>query len=1202
MTAPDPSQPLPDDPHQTMGDLPATAAEAGPRFRILRPHARGNLGEVFVAHDAELRREVALKEIVAARAHDDDSRRRFLVEAEVTGRLEHPGVVPVYSLGAHADGRPYYAMRFIHGRSLLEAIDELQENTRAGALDAEAASLQLRRLLRSIIVVCQAIDYAHTHGVIHRDLKPHNIMLGRHGETMVVDWGLAKVAGRDDADARATLVVESRLHLATQRASGLTAAGSLIGTPAYMSPEQASGRHELVGPASDIYSLGATLYHLLAGRSAFRGESVEQVLAKVMSGSYPPLRSIQPRVPRALEAIAATAMATVPSNRYATAAALADDIEHWLADQPFKAYRERPVEKMFRWMRRHRAWAMAGFTAVVTTALIALVAVRVVDTQRRLARQLADEKTTLAEAERSAREQAVAGIYRARAGELAASSRAIKHVRPGLGVLLAVEAIRMTTRHGLPIVAAAEESLREALMEIGGIPFRPPEPVVALSATGRWLIGRSQFFDLDAIEPSSSGVAHGVPAVLACSSDDESRLALMAADGSVTVIDPNDSLREAIVIPPGGESVEPDHVTLRLGPDGRWILIGSEAGGRLHDLRDPSHGDVAIRVAGRAATAVFSPDGRWLAMQADPGDGAGIVNVWRLDAPATDPVALAGAADHRPLAFSPDSREVLTRDGAGDSRVRLWKLDAPRDGEVIATVPGETMAIFPPGRDWLVLTERKELLKGWRFLSRRPDGGWNLEHVVEIESPEDSFAVACSDTWLVVAFNRAEICAWNLAEEFVSTTHSDLPDRTLRGHDSRASALAFSRDGRRLISLGRHSVQSWDFSVAHPEVINQTLAPRPGTLLARPDAPVGGATGERVMSPDGHWLAIDGEDPLVRILDLTVDDPMRYPIELIGHGGKAVFHAFSRDSRWLATGGADHTICIWDLAHVPRGNGVNRQAVKPVVRFSTEGLDPACLRFGAEPGQLWAAGPIAGGGTMVLWEWSPARPGSATRRAQIDGIAVLPRLAFRLSSDALTVALADGRVERHRLVKGIPAGSPERLAEGMAAVIPASAWTGRGTGPVATSPDGRWQTRVAPNSGIELVRIDPDRPEVTVRLPRDRDATFQCAAFSGDSKLLATGYSDGGLEVWNLTADDVARSRMALRGHVKPVEFIEFERSDRWLVSSSAVSIRLWEMDANKLIEMADQSNGRTLSQDERLQYGIDDTWPDIPVSAPGDR
>ena len=165
------------------------------RYRILRPHAEGGLGAVFVAHDEELHREVALKEILERHVHNTQSRLRFLLEAEVTGGLEHPGIVPVYGLGQHEDGRPYYAMKFIRGESLKSAIAKfhLADNPNR---DPGERAISMRRLLTHFVDVCEATAYAHSRGVLHRDLKPANVMLGKYGETLVVDWGLAKPLGR----------------------------------------------------------------------------------------------------------------------------------------------------------------------------------------------------------------------------------------------------------------------------------------------------------------------------------------------------------------------------------------------------------------------------------------------------------------------------------------------------------------------------------------------------------------------------------------------------------------------------------------------------------------------------------------------------------------------------------------------------------------------------------------------------------------------------------------------------------------------------------------------------------------------------------------------------------------------------------------------------------------------------------------------
>ena len=174
-----------------------TATSDGQRFRVLRPHAKGGLGAVFVALDSELHREVALKQILEKHADDPNSRHRFLLEAEITGGLEHPGIVPVYGLGSYGDGRPYYAMRFIRGDSLKEAVNRYHAGEAVKG-DPGRRMLELRQLLRRFTDVCNAIEYAHSRGVLHRDLKPGNIIVGKHGETLVVDWGLAKALGRSE--------------------------------------------------------------------------------------------------------------------------------------------------------------------------------------------------------------------------------------------------------------------------------------------------------------------------------------------------------------------------------------------------------------------------------------------------------------------------------------------------------------------------------------------------------------------------------------------------------------------------------------------------------------------------------------------------------------------------------------------------------------------------------------------------------------------------------------------------------------------------------------------------------------------------------------------------------------------------------------------------------------------------------------------
>lgn len=337
----------------------------GARFQIRRPLGRGGLGVVSVAHDRELNREVALKEIREDQSQNETMRRKFLVEAEITGNLEHPGIVPVYGLGIQVNGRPYYAMRFVKGDNLGVHIKRFHSRVGEG-LEPYNGS-ELRGLLRRFLDICDAIGYAHSRGVLHRDLKPGNIMLGKYGETLVVDWGLAKPKGASDqiTSGSADSIIDPKLS-----DFDATKLGAALGTPAYAPPEQMGGKLSEVNERSDVYGLGAILYELLCDSPPVNGSNIEEIISKILRGDFPPPKKKLAIVPAPLSAICMKALALSPKDRYETTNLLMKDVESWLDDLPVSAHQDGAVSKAGRLLRRNKGAAIAAIVGILALAFV----------------------------------------------------------------------------------------------------------------------------------------------------------------------------------------------------------------------------------------------------------------------------------------------------------------------------------------------------------------------------------------------------------------------------------------------------------------------------------------------------------------------------------------------------------------------------------------------------------------------------------------------------------------------------------------------------------------------------------------------------------------------------------------------------------------------------------------------------------------
>src|SRR2546421_6258063 len=345
------------------------------RYQVRREFGRGGMSVVYLAHDAHIGRDVALKQLLPAAmeqmadASGGDTSApwaRFVREARITGMLEHPGIVPVYEIGRRDAGPLYYTQKLIRGRTLSEELRRC------------ATAEERLRTLPPFVNLCHAIAYAHRRGVIHRDIKPDNVMVGEFGETVVLDWGLAKPKGHAD---------HALLRKMQEEEVQETQEGMVLGTPAYMSPEQACGAISDVDEKSDVWSLGAVLYQVLTGLPPFTGKTAMDVIVKVNSQPVVPVRELNKEAPRELAAVCEKALRKKKQERYKDAKVLADEVLAWQNGARVAAYAYASVELLRRLVARNKKLtAVVALAAVLVTAAAVIATLKYRDARRELAR------------------------------------------------------------------------------------------------------------------------------------------------------------------------------------------------------------------------------------------------------------------------------------------------------------------------------------------------------------------------------------------------------------------------------------------------------------------------------------------------------------------------------------------------------------------------------------------------------------------------------------------------------------------------------------------------------------------------------------------------------------------------------------------------------------------------------------------------
>jgi WD40 repeat protein len=1002
-------------------------------YVIMGEHARGGLGRILRALDRRTGRTVALKEVLPDTV---DAAARLAREALITANLQHPGIVPVYEVGRWDSGEPFYAMKLVAGRSLRDV-----------AADAGDASARLA-LLPHLIAVADALAYAHEHGIIHRDLKPLNVIVGEFGETVVIDWGLAKRVDGDEPSLGGAIRPGGAADHRTQ-------VGAVMGTPAYMAPEQADGR-----PADarvDVYALGAVLYHVLGGKPPYAdARTTEEVLRRVRDGELPPLARVAPGLPRDLIAIVDKAMARAPAERYPTAKQMAEDLRRFHTGQLVEAHDYTAWQRVARWVRRRRALVVAAAIGVAAVAAIGVASVVRIVAERNFAREqqrLAERSSAEATARLAqtyaemGRQELLSGrslrslpllVEAARQGDASPATRAvIGRALEDLGRARAMLAFPAASSAFTPdgkalILAGVSGEVRRWRFDDGGDAWRLPppadgRPAVDLSPDGRWLVvaGAAGTDIRDATTGDKVGELPARGRWVTFSGDGR-RVAIAGDDGRIEVYDFAARRREhAFAARPGGDT------EATLSPDGSRLIVVNDAGAWLWDADTGRHIADVCPPGNICSFARTSHDGRFVALTRtdssgqegvawllDPGDG-------RVRATLRHPSVLKDAL------FSPDDKLLVTPSIGGDTV--LWTVP---EGAAVRTFPGDGHAVAaqfsPDGSRVAVASSEGTALLYDVATGRRWARFETGTHWIDVGFSPDGHLLSTAGL-------GALAYVWDVSRPSALTP--------LAGATKRVRTVAFTIDGAR-VAMGSED-GSVTVRAADTGAVVATMAGHPGgALWAEP-------------SPDGARLVTSGRDGAAAVWDLASGAKL---VAFAGHAGSVRRATLRPDGARLLTAGVDKTVRIWDAATGKELRSLAHVAPLMSAQWAGGGAWVASIDeqgatrvFDAEDGR--EIGSVAGNGRGVDIAVSP--DGRTLARAEEDakmflyrlpgaeaavelegqGMLVTFHVAFSRDGGRLLAAGIDGRVRIWDAATGRLRATLET-----GAMLPAAAW----------SPDGRW--------------------------------------------------------------------------------------------------------------------------------------------------
>ncbi len=1121
------------------------------RFQILRPLDRGGLGIVSVALDQDLHREVAVKEIRPDRADDHGLRSKFILEAEVTGGLEHPGIVPVYALGASPDGRPYYAMRLIRGDNLREHIRKFHGGVQSGKIAFDGP--QLRHLIRRFLVVCEAIDYAHSRGVLHRDLKPSNVMLGRYGETLVVDWGLAKATGlsgpdldNSDADPQRGLDVQvnQETPMMPSLSDDATRFGSSIGTPGYAPPEQILGQLGKIGVRSDVYGLGAILYEILTNVPPCTG-TLAEITQQVTTVGIVNCRSVFPQVPKPIDAICSKALSMDYDHRYASAGLLRADIERWLDDESVSSYAEPFYSRLRRWLKNHQALSTAmlaiGLMTILGSFLIAIVVGQ--NNSKLRALNSALDKTNSELIESNHREM----MSRTEAESRERAERWERY-RTNISATISSQQVDNRSLMKSSLESAPEEyrnwewrHLQSQLQELS-VTFGSGSQICPKTLQQAIVQNANE---VSLRDPASTGTArvlkHDVPISFVRFGPDAKYLAVVLKDNRTLIWD----LAAQKIIASNQASGQVSDLLFH--PSRPLLLIGIRQEGRFYAWNFSDGGWVdSDSKWGNPDTEYFrdfnASGDRFLINKADK---FSLIDVSKREVV----VELDGVG----LGFSPSGNKFLAvhqnkfqvRDSTSgamllESRVmgeslRYWKGDWSQD-ENRVLIGGRFP--FVTLQNWDLSTAAISELEG------HTNGIWNVRI-----SPDGKTGLSVSQD------STARV--WDLEsskEKFV-----------LRGHRAPVRAGNFRHDGKRIITSGDElSSRVWDSETG--KLI---------TTLQRP-----ASARELYYSDDDS--AILCRDELIN--DYTQSSIWRSNVIehngiLRGHSNYVYDATFSKDGTRIASAAWDGTIRLWDTK--------TQQCTNVFAPSSVEPIGFRSVQFSPDGNFLVASGIAGGSGEVFLWDLQSNKLSQQwSCLADTEDF----RAAFDSSGEMVLAGSTDGTVRSFDVATGsqnnafaghVAGEYRSRYSETCSEVVShpdSQRWFSAGyDGNVLIweKQSGRQLAKMTGHRGA-IYRIDLSKDGVTVATAgldgqvKLWDAnTYQLIAtlghgspvysvsFHPDGSRLAAGSSDGLIRIWDIaTHSQVAE----LHGHSDYVHSVDFSPDGTQLVSGSGdFSVRIWD-------------------------------------------